>query len=60
MTVSLHQYGENFFPETGSIDSIGVGEGRGYAVNVPLKKGMDDDTYRGIFRFVISEVMKVF
>ena len=46
MTVSFHQYGEEFFPGTGSIDSVGEGKGKYYSVNVPLKVGIDDDTYQ--------------
>ena len=29
---------------------IGIGKGKNYAVNVPLKDGIDDETYRNIFR----------
>jgi len=35
MTVSFHRYGD-FFPGTGDLRDIGEGEGKGYAVNVPL------------------------
>ena len=45
MTVSFHKYG-NYFPGTGSIDDIGINEGRNFAVNVPLKDGMDDESYQ--------------
>jgi acetoin utilization deacetylase AcuC-like enzyme len=37
MTVSFHKYGENFFPGTGNITSVGAGPGRYYSVNVPLE-----------------------
>lgn len=37
MTVSFHKYGENFFPGTGNITSVGAGAGRYYSVNVPLE-----------------------
>ena len=42
MTVSFHQYSEEFFPGTGNIDSIGYSEGKYFALNVPLKMGMND------------------
>ena len=45
MTVSFHQYGEEFFPGSGSIDSIGEASGRHYSINVPLKPGITDDQY---------------
>ena len=48
MTVSFHKYG-NYFPGTGSIDDIGINEGRNFAVNVPLKDGMDYESYQYVF-----------
>ena len=38
MTLSLHKFGE-FFPGTGHLKDVGVGRGKGYAVNVPLNNG---------------------
>lgn len=60
MTVSFHQYGDDFFPGTGSIDSVGEGKGKYYSVNVPLKVGIDDDTYQELFKTVMDEVMAKF
>jgi len=57
MTVSFHQYGDDFFPGTGSIDSVGEGKGKYYSVNVPLKVGIDDDSYQELFKTVMDEVM---
>jgi histone deacetylase 1/2 len=57
MTVSFHQYGDDFFPGTGSIDSMGEGKGKYYSLNVPLKVGIDDDTYQELFKTVMDEVM---
>ena len=34
--------------------------GEGYAVNVPLKDGIDDVTYRELFRPIISKIMEVY
>lgn len=48
MTVSFHKYGD-YFPGTGNITDVGLERGRNYAVNIPLKDGMDDDAYRYIF-----------
>ncbi|CAF0969610.1 unnamed protein product [Brachionus calyciflorus] len=44
MTVSFHKYGE-FFPGTGDMRDIGIGEGKYYAVNFPLRDGIDDEAY---------------
>ncbi|EEP76888.1 histone deacetylase RPD3 [Uncinocarpus reesii 1704] len=57
MTVSFHKYGE-YFPGTGELRDIGVGAGRYYAVNVPLRDGIDDISYKGIFEPVIKNVME--
>ena len=54
MTVSFHQYGDEFFPGTGSIDSVGEGKGKHYSLNVPLKVGIDDDTYQEMFKTVMD------
>jgi len=56
MTVSFHKYGE-YFPGTGHIDDTGYGNGRNYALNFPLKDGLDDDSFCQIFKDVISKVM---
>src|SRR4029077_18611982 len=41
MTVSFHKYGE-YFPGTGELRDIGVGQGKYYAVNFPLRDGIED------------------
>ncbi|KAJ1553922.1 histone deacetylase [Nowakowskiella sp. JEL0078] len=56
MTVSFHKFGE-YFPGTGDINDIGHGKGKNYAVNFPLKDGIDDETYKSIFKPVIQHVM---
>ncbi len=45
MTISLHETGRLLFPGTGFADETGIGEGEGYAVNVPLPPGTYDDAY---------------
>ncbi|KAI9802505.1 MAG: hypothetical protein M1825_002890 [Sarcosagium campestre] len=57
MTVSFHKYGE-YFPGTGELRDIGVGQGKYYAVNFPLRDGIDDRSYKGIFEPVIKNVME--
>jgi len=56
MTVSFHKYG-NFFPGTGHMYEVGAGAGRQYSVNVPLKEGMDDESYEYIFTPIMQMVM---
>lgn len=57
MTVSFHKYGE-YFPGTGELRDIGVGHGKYYSVNFPLRDGIDDKSYKGIFEPVIKSVME--
>ncbi|MQL94946.1 hypothetical protein Taro_027608 [Colocasia esculenta] len=59
MTVSFHKFGD-FFPGTGHIKDIGFGQGKYYALNVPLSDGMDDESFRGMFRPIIRKVMEVY
>lgn len=59
MTVSFHKFGD-FFPGTGHIKDIGVGLGKYYALNVPLNDGMDDGSFRSLFRPIIQKVMEVY
>lgn len=57
MTCSFHKYGE-FFPGTGELRDTGVGKGKYYAVNVPLRDGIDDATYKSVFEPVIGKIME--
>ena len=59
MTVSFHKYGE-YFPGTGELRDIGVSNGKYYAVNFPLRDGIDDKSYKGIFEPVIKWVMEYY
>ncbi|KAK6014326.1 mago nashi protein [Ostertagia ostertagi] len=59
MTVSFHKYGE-YFPGTGDLKDIGAEKGKYYALNFPLRDGIDDETYESIFTPVIRKVMECF
>ncbi|KAG5522955.1 hypothetical protein RHGRI_034938 [Rhododendron griersonianum] len=59
MTVSFHKFGD-FFPGTGHIKDIGAGRGKYYALNVPLNDGIDDASFRGLFRPILQKVMEVY
>ncbi|KAG7006909.1 maintenance of telomere capping protein 1 [Physcia stellaris] len=59
MTVSFHKYGE-YFPGTGELRDIGVGQGKYYSVNFPLRDGIDDVSYKAIFEPVIKGVMEYY
>jgi len=59
MTVSFHKYGE-YFPGTGDLRDIGAGKGKYYAVNFPLRDGIDDESYEQIFVPIMSKVMETY
>ncbi|KAH6639669.1 histone deacetylase 1 [Boeremia exigua] len=56
MTASFHKYGE-YFPGTGELRDIGVGAGKNYSVNFPLRDGITDETYKNIFEPTIEAIM---
>lgn len=59
MTVSFHKYGE-YFPGTGDLRDIGAGKGKYYAVNFPLRDGIDDESYESIFTPIMTKVMETY
>ncbi|KAF2404225.1 hypothetical protein EJ06DRAFT_526309 [Trichodelitschia bisporula] len=59
MTCSFHKYGE-YFPGTGELRDIGIGPGKNYAVNFPLRDGITDRTYKNVFEPVIGAVMEYY
>jgi len=60
LTVSLHQHGHTLFPGTGFPEDMGQGAGRGYAVNVPLAPGTDDDLYIWVFMELVPPLVHAF
>lgn len=57
MTASFHKYGE-FFPGTGELRDIGIGKGKMYSCNFPLRDGITDESYKSVFEPVISQIME--
>ncbi|KXN81843.1 putative histone deacetylase 1-B [Leucoagaricus sp. SymC.cos] len=45
---------------TGTQEDKGRGKGRGYAINVPLKDGITDESFRSVFEPVIAKILDVF
>jgi len=60
LTVSIHESGRYLFPGTGTVEEKGSGEGKGYAVNVPLQPFTDDDSFISAFEAVVPEVLRAF
>ena len=54
--VSLHQY--PFYPGTGAVGEIGLGEGTGFTVNIPLEVGSVDDDYHLAFAEIVVPVLE--
>lgn len=59
MQVSFHKYGDNFFPGTGAQGDVGHSSGKGYSINVPLREGMDDESYKFMYEPIMKKVMAV-
>jgi acetoin utilization deacetylase AcuC-like enzyme len=51
---STHQY--PYYPGTGAFGQVGVGEGEGFTVNVPLSVGCGDGEYVGIFERILKPI----
>lgn len=60
MTISLHESGKTLYPWSGYEDGIGVREGRGYNINIPLLEGTDDEIYLYAFREIIPPLIRAF
>ncbi len=51
---STHQF--PFYPGTGSLQEIGINDGVGYTVNVPIDIGMGDNEYIKIFNEILVPI----
>jgi acetoin utilization protein AcuC len=60
LTISFHQTGRTLFPGTGFVDEIGTGDGRGYAVNIPLPVGTYDEMYMKAFLQILPPLCQSF
>lgn len=60
LTISLHESGRYLFPGTGFEVEIGDREGRGYAVNLPLPPGVDDDVFIMGFAAIVPPLIEAY
>lgn len=60
MTISVHKHSPGFFPGSGGLDSVGVGKGRGYTVNIPLLDGARDEEFIPLVCRVLHKAREVF
>jgi acetoin utilization deacetylase AcuC-like enzyme len=56
--ISTHQY--PFYPGTGGVPEVGVKEGTGFTINVPLPAGCGDAEYLRVFRDVVIPAVERF
>lgn len=59
-TFSIHKHESGYFPGTGNINEVGQGKGKYYALNFPLKDGINDENYLYIFQNLLSEINYAF
>jgi len=51
--VSLHQFGEYFYPGTGRVQETGEGAGQGATINIPLPAMHGDSSYATLFERIL-------
>lgn len=61
MTISFHESGKTLFPfKTGFENETGKGQGKGYAINVPLPENTGDDEFIWAFQSLFLPLAKSF
>ncbi len=60
MTISFHQNPRTLFPGTGFEDEIGMGQGKGYCVNVPFPIGTYDEAYLKAFKAIAPPLIAAY
>ncbi|BFZ59837.1 Histone deacetylase 8 [Saitoella coloradoensis] len=58
-TVSFHRHDPGFYPGTGSVRDCGKGKGAGYAINVPLKRGLGGAMLEKCWEEVVERIVEV-
>ncbi len=56
--LSLHQ--SPLYPGTGTLAEQGVGDGRGYTLNIPLSAGADDAVYGAAVERIVAPVLEAY
>ena len=57
---SIHMLAPHFYPGTGRLYEMGVNDGDGMTVNIPLPLGVGDKGYRAIFDSVVEPLLTQF
>ena len=56
--ISTHQFG--IYPGTGPAEDVGMGEGRGFNVNIPFTAGCGDASYAEAYDILIEPILRQF
>ncbi len=56
--ISTHQWG--IYPGTGPYDEVGIGDGEGYTVNIPMKSRSGDSTFNEASKKLIQPILRQF
>jgi acetoin utilization protein AcuC len=56
LTISMHELSLGFFPGTGRPEDLGIGEGKGYSVNLPLPPLTDDVEFANAFEDIVIPI----
>lgn len=60
LKISIHESGEYLFPWTGFERETGLGDGTGYAVNIPLLPHSDDEVFKRAFHELVPALVDAF
>ncbi|MBI2804444.1 MAG: histone deacetylase [Planctomycetes bacterium] len=52
--LSIHRFGQGFYPGSGADDETGSGAGLGFTTNIPLRFGTSRADFRGAFRNAVE------
>lgn len=58
--LGIHQDGRTLFPGSGFSSEHGIGEGKGYTVNLPMYPGAGDISYKHIFDEIVVPVFDAY
>lgn len=60
LTISLHESGQWLFPGTGFVTDTGIGEGKGFSVNLPFPPNTCDELYLRGFNEIVPPFIEAF
>ena len=64
LLISLHNdhgaWHPEYHPQEGSLEEVGVGDGEGCTVNVPLPPGTGDEGYEHVFERIVEPVVRAY